>query len=205
MLDHRTPWSTSIVDPLHRYIIRCLVHTLGARKDGPSAVNTRDLFHLFCIIDGHDCNLAYSLAVFFKRATGTTKHSHIFGGHFVTLLARSLGVLTPENLEVMTVVPSRIEKINIRRMNRRGIWKSFEGTYRLVNNKGDVWQNLNLNLPAGDEGDEHDPAVEIEAPHPFTRQTPPAYVQTIVHRLDHIDSRIISIFPYPTILLFSIV
>ncbi|KAJ0713807.1 hypothetical protein HanPI659440_Chr13g0482581 [Helianthus annuus] len=55
-----TQKSSSLHDPLHRYLHRCLVFAIRVRKDSTVGVTTKDLVHLFCIIDEVPCNLAHS-------------------------------------------------------------------------------------------------------------------------------------------------
>ncbi|KAI3742694.1 hypothetical protein L1987_60387 [Smallanthus sonchifolius] len=57
--DPHSQKSTKLKHPLHRYHHRCIVLTLGGRKDSTGVVSLRDLFHLHCLIDHVDCNLAY--------------------------------------------------------------------------------------------------------------------------------------------------
>ncbi|KAI3744977.1 hypothetical protein L1987_58076 [Smallanthus sonchifolius] len=80
--DPHSQKSTKTRHPLHRYLHRCIILSIGGRKDNTGVVSVRDLFHLHCLIDGIPCNLAYSLAKFFTRATGYGSKSYIFGGPY---------------------------------------------------------------------------------------------------------------------------
>jgi hypothetical protein len=87
----RTTKSTQIRDPLHRYIHRCLSHSIAGRHE-TGTVGRADLFLLYCIVTGARCNLAYCLAEFFCKAKHARQSSFLVGGSFISTIARSLRV-----------------------------------------------------------------------------------------------------------------
>ncbi|KAI3775833.1 hypothetical protein L1987_45587 [Smallanthus sonchifolius] len=139
--DPHSQTSTKLKHPLHRYLHRCIVLTLGGRKDSTGVVSLRDLFHLHCLIDQVDYNLAYSLAKFFTRASGYCSSSHVFGGPFITRLASNMGVLTPARLGTLLEM-NLPHTVDSQMLIRMGMLKKINRVYRLINHKGNIWTRV---------------------------------------------------------------
>ncbi|KAI3824545.1 hypothetical protein L1987_06008 [Smallanthus sonchifolius] len=107
------------------------------RKDSTGVVSVRDL-HLHCLIDGVPCNLAYSLAKFFTRATGNCSNNHVFGELYITHLASYLGVLSPANLGILTEIDLPILHVDTQVLINMHMMKKFNGLYRLVGHPGNI-------------------------------------------------------------------
>nr|GEU91332.1 hypothetical protein [Tanacetum cinerariifolium] len=72
------------------------------RKETTNRVTKIDLFYLYCIYgEGVVCNIPYWLARYLK---GVRDKSVIFGGMFVTKIARSFGLLTEEMIATKGVI-----------------------------------------------------------------------------------------------------
>ncbi|GKC76211.1 hypothetical protein Tco_1126985 [Tanacetum coccineum] len=92
-----TPTSTNrrtsiIKEPLirvvHRLIVGSLVHRLGSKK----RCQKRDLWMMSALEESRGINLAWVIAHLYKHASGLMKNSLICGGHYVTEIAKSLGL-----------------------------------------------------------------------------------------------------------------
>ncbi|KAL8269141.1 hypothetical protein R6Q59_000453 [Mikania micrantha] len=79
-----------IRDPLHRYLHRCIAYTIAGRRMGQEWVTRKDLFYLYCLIGGHNCNLAWLLADSFSSLFNRKATSAITCGSYVTRIARQL-------------------------------------------------------------------------------------------------------------------
>ncbi|GJW67948.1 hypothetical protein Tco_0122372 [Tanacetum coccineum] len=84
----------SIRNPRIKLAHRCITMTITGRKETTNRVTEIDLFYLYCIFgEGVVCNIPYWLAKYLKSVRDK---SVIFGGMFVTRIARSFGLLTNE-------------------------------------------------------------------------------------------------------------
>ncbi|GJT42201.1 hypothetical protein Tco_0942066 [Tanacetum coccineum] len=93
----------SIRDPRIKLAHRCIMMTIMGRKETTNRVTEIDLFYLYCIFgEGVVCNIPYWLAKYLK---GVRDKSVIFGGMFVTKIARSFGLLTEEMVSVLNREP----------------------------------------------------------------------------------------------------
>ncbi|GKC35725.1 hypothetical protein Tco_1048109, partial [Tanacetum coccineum] len=93
----------SIRDPRIKLAHRCIMMTIMGRKETTNRVTEIDLFYLYCIFgEGVVCNILYWLAKYLK---GVRDKSVIFGGMFVTKIARSFGLLTEEMVSVLNREP----------------------------------------------------------------------------------------------------
>ncbi|KAD6794855.1 hypothetical protein E3N88_05751 [Mikania micrantha] len=95
--------ASSIRDPLHRYLHRCIACTITGRRLSQEWVTQKDLFFMYCLITGRSCNLAWLLADYFagfisRKATGA-----ITCGSFITRIARRIGRFSADIRDSMTV------------------------------------------------------------------------------------------------------
>ncbi|KAI3815487.1 hypothetical protein L1987_15156 [Smallanthus sonchifolius] len=86
--------ASSLRDPLHRVLHRCIVYSISGRGQGETVVNLRELFYLYCLVRPRTCNLAHSIAGYLVNSSGCDVTSAICGGHFMTKLARNFQLLT---------------------------------------------------------------------------------------------------------------
>ncbi|GJW72138.1 putative reverse transcriptase domain-containing protein [Tanacetum coccineum] len=96
----RTYQRTSLIkEPLmwivHRLIVRALVHRMRSKE----RCQKRDLWMMIALEESRGVNLAWVIAEHLsKHALGLKENSLIFGGHYVTKIAKSLGYLVNEEL-----------------------------------------------------------------------------------------------------------
>ncbi|GJY52654.1 hypothetical protein Tco_0443501 [Tanacetum coccineum] len=82
---------------------RCRIITITGRKETTHCVTEINIFYLYCIFgDGIVCNIPYWLAKYLKSVK---EKSVIFGGMFVTRMARSFGLLTNELVSMLNREP----------------------------------------------------------------------------------------------------
>ncbi|KAJ9542541.1 hypothetical protein OSB04_029047 [Centaurea solstitialis] len=96
---------SSIVSPEHRLLHRMLVHSIAFRKAIKEKVPEGDLWLLSRVIDRDaNTNLSFVMAKMFQNTT--TVHDRagtgLCGGHFVTVIAEKLGILSPEVRATLT-------------------------------------------------------------------------------------------------------
>ncbi|GKA98007.1 hypothetical protein Tco_0825901 [Tanacetum coccineum] len=93
----------SIRNPRMKLAHHCITMTISGRKETTNCVTEIDLFYLYCIF-GEEviCNIPYWLAKYLKSIRNK---SVIFGGMFVTRIARSFGLLTNEMVSVLNCEP----------------------------------------------------------------------------------------------------
>ncbi|GJT19565.1 hypothetical protein Tco_0878271 [Tanacetum coccineum] len=93
----------SIRNPRIKLVHRCIMMTITGRKETTNRVTEIDLFYLYCIFEERVvCNIPYWLAKYLKSVRDK---SVIFGGMFVTKIARSFGLLTNELVSVLNRKP----------------------------------------------------------------------------------------------------
>ncbi|GJU87826.1 retrotransposon ORF1, partial [Tanacetum coccineum] len=91
----------SIRDPKVRLAHRCIATTISGRKESTHRVTEMDLYYLYCIYtNAVICNIPYWLAKYLKSVRDKNL---IYGGMFVTRIARSFGVLTGEMINALSV------------------------------------------------------------------------------------------------------
>ncbi|GJV23972.1 hypothetical protein Tco_1376667 [Tanacetum coccineum] len=86
-------------DPLmrkvHKLLVRAFVHRTGSRE----RCQQPDLWLISSFEDGHFVNVAWVIAEYlYKRSPGIKENSDIYGGHYVTKIAKSLGCLVDEEV-----------------------------------------------------------------------------------------------------------
>ncbi|GJY51503.1 zinc finger, CCHC-type containing protein [Tanacetum coccineum] len=99
-----SPCSGRHWDPRVKLAHRCIATTIAGRKESTHRVTEIDLLYLYCIYsDEVVCNIPYWLA---KYMVMMREKSLIYGGMFVTRIARSYGLLTNEMMRALSVEPS---------------------------------------------------------------------------------------------------
>ncbi|KAJ0510598.1 hypothetical protein HanRHA438_Chr11g0516661 [Helianthus annuus] len=94
--------NTQLRDPFHRILHRAIALSIAGRKLHPGVISQKDLFFLYCFVKPAVCNVAYMLASYFTSCMGTMPTTYICGGSYITQLAKSYGVLTPEACDNLT-------------------------------------------------------------------------------------------------------
>ncbi|KAJ9553009.1 hypothetical protein OSB04_017054 [Centaurea solstitialis] len=89
--------SGGLVDPEHRVLHRMIAYTLNQRKSSQDKIGDFELWLLHQLVsrDRHT-HLAYIIVDFLTGARGFRTSSGLLGGHYITRLASSHGILTPE-------------------------------------------------------------------------------------------------------------
>ncbi|KAI3821662.1 hypothetical protein L1987_09231 [Smallanthus sonchifolius] len=104
MYDPSLTKASSLRDPLHCVLHRCIVYSISGRGQGETVVNLRELFYQFCLVRPRTCNLAHSIAGYLVNSSGRDVTSAICGGHSVTKLARYFQLLTDDLIGDLTFV-----------------------------------------------------------------------------------------------------
>lgn len=97
-------------------------------------VSRKDLFYLWCLREGHQCNLGYYFALYFEKMVGK-KNGALCGGSYVTRLARNLkifGGVIP--LEGLTAKP-KMSALDFQVMKNMGMVKRKGTKYIRVRRK----------------------------------------------------------------------
>ncbi|KAJ0625384.1 hypothetical protein HanHA89_Chr01g0001041 [Helianthus annuus] len=84
--------ASQIRDPVIRFLHRILACTVLSRYMSLEKVTYHDQFTLYCMVEGHEANLAVFLLHAFDRARGRGADSRICMGSYISVLAESLGV-----------------------------------------------------------------------------------------------------------------
>ena len=106
-----TTGASQIRDPRVRLTHRCITYSLTGRHSSHHRVTTSDLFFLYSIYTpGIYLNIPYWVAIMLTHGAGTKSSDSIYGGMFVTRLARSYGILRPEILGYLSSTGCRIVK-----------------------------------------------------------------------------------------------
>ncbi|KAJ9542591.1 hypothetical protein OSB04_029097 [Centaurea solstitialis] len=92
-----------LVDPEHRVLHRMIAYTLNQRKSSHDKIGDFELWLLHQLVsrDRHT-HLAFIIADFLTGARGFRTSSGLLGGHYITRLASSHGILTPEVIASLT-------------------------------------------------------------------------------------------------------
>ena len=91
-----TTGATSIRDPVVRLVHRCITYSLSGRHGTTHRVTTSDLFYLYTIFSADVyCNIPFWVASYLRTSVGERDIDKVYGGMFVTRLARSYDLLTP--------------------------------------------------------------------------------------------------------------
>ncbi|GJZ03453.1 hypothetical protein Tco_0536728 [Tanacetum coccineum] len=98
----------SIRDPRVKLAYRCIATTIAGRKETIHRVTEIDLYYLYCIYTPKVvCNIPYWLSKYLKAIRDKNL---IYGGMFVTRIARSFGLLTNEMRDALSIEPPPHEK-----------------------------------------------------------------------------------------------
>ncbi|GKA37603.1 retrovirus-related pol polyprotein from transposon TNT 1-94 [Tanacetum coccineum] len=93
----------SIRDPRVKLAHRCIATTIAERKETTHRVTKIDLYYLYCIYTLEViCNIPYWLSKYLK---GVRDKNLIYGGMFVTRIARSFGLLTNKIRDALSIEP----------------------------------------------------------------------------------------------------
>ena len=109
--------ASQIRDPLYIYIHHAIATSIAPRGQSRDKVGTTDLFFLYCLLLGRPCDLVGSLVEFFSTAHHRQSRGQLFGGVFVTVLARNLGLRPEDDPLVSDGIPSSpLAAANVRSM-----------------------------------------------------------------------------------------
>ncbi|KAI3790872.1 hypothetical protein L2E82_04262 [Cichorium intybus] len=93
-------------NPLHRLMHR-IISTSVMQKQGSEKVSGDDMTFMWALLDPtRFLHLPYALAISLStRAAGASSSSPTAGGHYITRLARSYGLLTAVTIATLTAIP----------------------------------------------------------------------------------------------------
>ncbi|KAL8215809.1 hypothetical protein R6Q57_022646 [Mikania cordata] len=84
---------TRIRDPLIRYLHRCIASSVTGRGMSQEWCTSQDLFFLYCLLSGRQCNLARCLAEYFSTYYHRQERGLIYGGCMLPVLLVLTGLL----------------------------------------------------------------------------------------------------------------
>ncbi|KAJ9541654.1 hypothetical protein OSB04_028160 [Centaurea solstitialis] len=122
--------SGGLVDPGHRVLHRMIAYTLNQRKSSQDKIGDFELWLLHQLVrrDRHT-HLAYIIADFLTGARGFRTSSGLLGGHYITRLASTHRILTPEVTAYLTCLGElgRIDQHQLKGMRviERGVGSSW--------------------------------------------------------------------------------
>ncbi|KAJ9560730.1 LOW QUALITY PROTEIN: hypothetical protein OSB04_005890 [Centaurea solstitialis] len=122
--------SGNLVDPEHRVLHRMIAYTLNQRKSSQDKIGDFELWLLHQLVsrDRHT-HLAFIIADFLTGARGFRTSSGLLGGYYITRLASSHGILTPEVIASLTCLGElgRIDQNQLKGMRviERGVGSSW--------------------------------------------------------------------------------
>ncbi|XP_021978960.2 uncharacterized protein LOC110874954 [Helianthus annuus] len=126
-------------DPLYRYLHHLLATSISARGYSREWCTTTDLFFLYCLLYRRPCALAHGLAQYFASGHHRQERGFLYGGAYVTVIARSLGLVPHQDPHLRTpaIMPTR--------MGMQSLWgmrviKRFPVGPRFKNRDGGVWR-----------------------------------------------------------------
>jgi hypothetical protein len=98
-----TTGAASIRDPRVRLAHRCITYSLAGRHSSTHRVTASDLFYMYTIFSQDVyCNISFWVTGYLKTSVGERDGDKIYGGMFVTRLARSYGILVPEIMRYLS-------------------------------------------------------------------------------------------------------
>lgn len=168
---------SSLRSPIHRLLHRLISTSLTHRK-GAQKVPQTDLFYLWCLLTPDTyCNIPFALASYLARkATGTRQQSPICGGHFITRLALSYGILTREVTRQLLRMESKL----------MGLF--YLETMRVIRRSDINGSATILDIDAADDEEEIEKAPEQRRQR--RRRRSPVHDEEPVIDLQHLASRI---------------
>ncbi|KAI7746769.1 hypothetical protein M8C21_025279 [Ambrosia artemisiifolia] len=132
--------STRLKDPFYRILHRIIAQSIAGRKESTGVVTQKDQFFLYCFIRPAACNVAYVLASYFSSLMGKMSTTHICGGSYITQLAKSYGVLTPEACATLTsFLPTQTLDMVVL-TNMKVVEQTEGGGWKLLDGHGEIWQ-----------------------------------------------------------------
>ncbi|KAF5761842.1 hypothetical protein HanXRQr2_Chr16g0769791 [Helianthus annuus] len=148
-----------------RYLHHLLATSISARGYSREWCTTTDLFFLYCLLYRRPCALAHGLAQYYASAHHRQERGFLYGGAYVTVIARSLGLVLHQDPHLRTpaIMPTR--------MGFQSLWgmkviKRFPVGPRFKNRDGGVWteeplpEHFEAVYPPPDPAD----AVPVEDP-----------------------------------------
>ncbi|MFS7904541.1 hypothetical protein Hanom_Chr01g00037321 [Helianthus anomalus] len=124
-------------DPLLRVLHQVMRHTICGRMDSSGNYPTPDVLFLCSIVNRLHVNLAARMAEFFLNIAGWSTSSEIHGGEYVTQLAHSLGVMTDEVVNGLTLVHVGGE-VDLRSLKSMGLVVDTQNVPRLRGLNGEI-------------------------------------------------------------------
>ena len=89
-----TTGATSIRDPRVRLAHKCITYSLTGCHSSTHCVTASNLCYMYTIfLEDMYCNILFWVASYLKMSVGERDGDKIYGGMFVTRLARSYGIL----------------------------------------------------------------------------------------------------------------
>ncbi|KAM0055397.1 hypothetical protein Hdeb2414_s0006g00205591 [Helianthus debilis subsp. tardiflorus] len=152
-------------DPLYRYLHHLLATSISACGYSREWCTTTDLFFLYCLLYRRPCALAHGLAQYFASGHHRQERGFLYGGAYVTVIARSFGLVPHQDPHLRTpaIMPTR--------MGMQSLWgmrviKRFPVGPRFKNPNGGVWTEQPLPEHFEDVYPPADPAdvVPVEDP-----------------------------------------
>ena len=141
-----TTGASQIRDPRIRLTHRCISYSLTGRKSSQHRVTTSDLFFLYSIYTpGIYLNIPYWVAIMLTHGAGTRSTDNIYGGMFVTRLARSYGILRPEVVDYLS--STRCRTVKSKSLSQMGVVNELHRNH---------WIWANPNPDDDDDEDEED-------------------------------------------------
>ncbi|KAD2804253.1 hypothetical protein E3N88_37630 [Mikania micrantha] len=129
---------------------------------------SQDLFFLYCILSGRPCNLARCLAEYFSTYYHRQERGLIFGGVYVTRIARFNGLIDMEPAGMEAFHPVRLDRRTVLGMH---IAQTFPRVgLRFSLQRGVIWQPGPNDLHYRDE--DHMPVFPKPQPQPQPQQQP---------------------------------
>jgi hypothetical protein len=119
LTDHRHHFGKSngsvshLRDPMHRILHHIIARTICPRDLAREKVNLGDIFHLYCLLTGRRANLADSLAQFLAGAHHRKQAGALYGGSFVTYLARRLMFEPSLDDQLEAIAPETFGRTNL--------------------------------------------------------------------------------------------
>ena len=145
-------------DPLYIYLHRAIATSIAPRSHSRDKVNTSDLFFLYCLLMRRTCALATSLVDFFHTAYHRQARGDLYGGAYVTVIARYLGLVPEDDPLVSAGIPSSpIAASNARSMR---ILRDYPGLGPRLRAAGGRARYIPVPLPAAADI----PVFEEQAP-----------------------------------------
>ncbi|KAK1410094.1 hypothetical protein QVD17_36627 [Tagetes erecta] len=204
--------AASIIDPLHRYLGRIIASSISARGCGKDKVNMSDLFFMYCLFLRRPCALATCLAEYFESAYNRQARGQLYGGAYITVIARSFGISPDQDARISpSIKATKLGKTSLHSMR---LMRKFPVGLRFKDENGEIFVPVQLppwdQIPVFVEERRGVPAPEpnVSPPHEPEQQPepsperpphdPPQFPQHVYDNLpegtrvlaDHFDQRL---------------